>query len=652
MAGSLRWRPSRLALFRLALFRLALFAVWVAAGAGACAHRGADELGTGVWVRSFRIQGNQAVSDGTILDKLATQKTGWWPLASKKWFDQAAFDFDLQRIPAVYADHGYFDARVTGHDVRRDGDAVDITVEVEEGQPTTIEDVRLAGLPPALERQARKLARASKVEPGRTFDYGRYAGLRAGIDSRLREDGYAYAQVTGDVRVDRDRRAAAVALNADPGPHVRIGEVSVEGNDDIPAHAVLGRATFETGDLYDPFDITTTQSQIYDLGVFSSVRLELPRSPTEVADVRIVVRPGLLNDLRVGAGFGADMARDEVHARVEYTRANFLGGLRKLRLRIKPAYVVIPGILDVQRSGPALRSDVQLLQPDLFGTRVSLSALAGWDLEVDDAYQYYGPRAQLAVDRPFVRGRVLLGLSWNLQYLQFFNVALGAFDDPANRFYGYQNPYRLGFLEALGRLNLRFPLLQPTEGGYLLVRVEVGDPALGGDFNYYKITPDLRLYAPITPRAVVAVRGLFGWLHTWDGQSSPTTRRFALGGPSTHRGFGFGRLSPQVPDSSGHLVTIGGDAEVLFSLEVRLQVTKLGGNWLGVAPLFDAGDVTPSLETLDMGNLNYAVGAALTYQTPIGVLRADFGVRLNRLGDGNPDPNNRVAFHLAIGEAF
>ena len=81
-----------------------------------CAH---DELSTGVWVHDLTIKGTRALSTGDIEDKLATRETGWWPFASKKWFDEAAFDLDLQRVKAFYADHGYFDARVTSHQVRR-----------------------------------------------------------------------------------------------------------------------------------------------------------------------------------------------------------------------------------------------------------------------------------------------------------------------------------------------------------------------------------------------------------------------------------------------------------------------------------------------------------------------------------------------------
>src|SRR4051794_15215066 len=90
-------------------------AIAVACLAG-CAH---DELGTGVQVNSFEIEGNTTLSDGDILEGLATEEKGWWPFAGKKWFDQAAFDQDLKRIPALYADHGFFDARVVDSQVRR-----------------------------------------------------------------------------------------------------------------------------------------------------------------------------------------------------------------------------------------------------------------------------------------------------------------------------------------------------------------------------------------------------------------------------------------------------------------------------------------------------------------------------------------------------
>ena len=61
---------------------------------------------------------------------------------------------------------------------------------------------------------------------------------------------------------------------------------------------------------------------------------------------------------------------------------------------------------------------------------------------------------------------------------------------------------------------------------------------------------------------------------------------------------------------------------------------------------------------IDLGELHVAVGGGLRYKTAIGTIRADIGVRLNRLSDFEPDgrpnadPHQPVAFHLSIGEPF
>src|SRR4030095_12509398 len=120
---------------------------------------------------------------------------------------------------------------------------------------------------------------------------------------------------------------------------------------------------------------------------------------------------------------------------------------------------------------------------------------------------------------------------------------------------------------------------------------------------------------------VCAPRALIGWLDPRGGQQSPITRRYALGGPGSHRGFGLGRLSPEVADDQGILYPVGGNGEILISAELRLQIMKVGGNWLGVAPFIDAGDVRAYFSDLALFDLQLATGAALEYQTPVGVAR-------------------------------
>ena len=110
---------------------------------------------------------------------------------------------------------------------------------------------------------------------------------------------------------------------------------------------------------------------------------------------------------------------------------------------------------------------------------------------------------------------------------------------------------------------------------------------------------------------------------------------------------------------------------VLVSAELRVDVLRLFGRWLVVAAFVDGGDVggpscgasqscasVGSRNGVDWGDLHWAAGGGLRYRSIIGSVRADLGVRLNRLapfepdGAPNPDPGQRFAFHLSLGEAF
>ena len=58
---------------------------------------------------------------------------------------------------------------------------------------------------------------------------------------------------------------------------------------------------------------------------------------------------------------------------------------------------------------------------------------------------------------------------------------------------------------------------------------------------------------------------------------------------------------------------------------------------------------------MSLGDLRYAIGPGLRYQTPIGPVRFDVGYQLNPipglLVNGEPQAR-RMRFHFSIGQAF
>jgi translocation and assembly module TamA len=631
------------------------------------------------WVHNLKLSGIKHVSESDLRSKIAIDETSWVPLSPRRYLDPFALDIDKKRIESYYQTHGYFDARVTEAEVKyRDPakESVDIQITVDEGPPTYIHDIDIKGLESLPEKERRALLKI-RLKPGDRFNYDRYDAARERLEGRLKAEGYAWASVKGQVEVDRDARQARIRLTATPGQRATLGPLTITGNSSVRADLIAHFSGYTPGERFSPEAIEALRGRIYNLGLFSAVKVEYvhdPRDPA-VADVQVTVREGQFHELRLGAGFGIESQRTDVHASGIYTKRNFLGGLRTLRLRLEPAYVAVPAFWTPTRQGPAGTAEAQFTQPDLFW-RVQLRWTVGYDLGIDYAYQYHGPRTELALQRRFWRDRLQLGVQYGFQLLTFFHTDPTILNDPAKagRLFGFVDPYRLGWLQEDLALDLRDRPLDATRGGYFGLSLEEGGAWSGGAFQYQKVTPDVRGYLPLGRRVVIAARVQFGQIVTQGDLGSPITRRYYLGGPSSHRGFNYNRLSLQVPSGLSGVppIPVGGDQMVLLQTEVRVSLFRLFGYWLSFAAFLDAGDVAAPAcppqtcgaqisnlpHQVKLDNLHYATGGGLRYKTVIGTVRVDLGVRLNRLsafeanGTPNPDPGQRFAFHISVGEAF
>lgn len=617
---------------------------------------------------TVRFVGNATIKSSDLAAGLKTQETRWWwwaPGSKRQWYIPSWLDDDLKRVRSYYAHRGFFRMQVGKPEVasREEGQAVGILFRIREGKRTHIESLDLNGfetLPAAL---ANTLQNAISQKAGAAFDYDVYQQSKATLADLLHREGYAYAQVQGKARVDRARAMAIVEYRVESGPLVHLGKVSIVGGGGLPVEKLKHLLSVAEGDRYDPQELERSRAILFNQRLFSSVKTTLPQSPTATADVKLDVEQGKLHRLQLGIGLGIERKRHQIHGTIAWTWRNFGGGLRILSMTMKPAFVVLPTVWDSQRLGFALDSKIKLMQPDIFATGIGAFAQIGYDVGIDEAYQYHGPLTSLGLERGFFRDRLTLGLSWNLRFYDFFNVDEEAYAPekapPGLGFIDPSGPYRLAYLAQFAKLELVDSTKDTRAGFTAELRLEEGAFFFGGEFDYVKLQPDLRGYIPLgTKRLVLAVRATFAYLHPLGEQNSPVTQRIGLGGPNSHRGFTYGRLSPQTRVASGELVPQGGNAAILFSSDLRLRMVELFGGWLSLAAFFDVGDAVAQLKDLSVSQLHLAVGGSLSYQTPIGAIRFGIGVRINRLarsesdGRTNPDPGDRLAYHLSIGQAF
>jgi outer membrane protein assembly factor BamA len=629
-----------------------------------------------------------------------------WSWAWTEWplFDRALFDRDLERIERWYRARGFYDARVL--DVRFDppeagaadrlpepgegerpcasdtkGCQLGITVTVEEGEPIKVTEVVLEGeeeLPPKVRQSLRK---ALALAPGDRFDEALYDQSKTALQAELRDASYACARIGGQVRIDPTTREAMVRLTVQAGPPARIGEIRVEGAQDLPVKPIRGAALLRTGRPYSERAIDDAQRAIYNLGAFSAVRVEpvisqetcpiaeddgtaLPVPTSVRIPIVITVTPGRLVRFGVGAGVQSgtiragfdqtDVRQWDVHLLGVFEHRNLFGGMRRLRIEERPRLIFQDIFPRTTQPTPGNTLLIEFRQPGFLEPRTTLVASARWDLGPEPfgrRFNRHDLDARLGLERAFLDGRVFLsgGIHENI-----FIVI----DDLLTSGQGTRD-YHIMFFEQYANLDLRDDPRNPRRGAFFAMGAQQAGFILPGSWDYLRFTPEARGYLPLPLDMVLAFRFGMGVKFVFDADEGliesaqrlgPERYRLRGGGASSNRGF--------VPGDLGDGIE-GGLRRWEASVELRMPLSDA----LGLVLFTDFGDVSRE-EIFRFDHLNTSVGAGLRYRTPVGPLRVDIGYRVPGLqlaGAPDPDPRFQVnlgfvqfpgAVHITIGEAF
>jgi translocation and assembly module TamA len=136
----------------------------------------------------------------------------------------------------------------------------------------------------------------------------------------------------------------------------------------------------------------------------------------------------------------------------------------------------------------------------------------------------------------------------------------------------------------------------------------------------------------------VAVRGIVASAQGASQFDLPPDQRFYAGGSATVRGFKYQSVGPLFADNNPQ----GGAALDAATIEFRQRVW---GN-IGAAVFVDAGQVSAENAPFE-GTLREGVGTGVRYYTPIGPIRVDVAVPLNK-----PPGGDSFELYLGLGQAF
>lgn len=607
-------------------------------------------------VKRITFLGNEAIPDEELAKIMSTRPGDWFSfLTSFGNFKEEAFEADLQRLKAYYYDKGYVQVDVGVPTIRlsRDKRFLYITVSIDEGPRFKVGEVDLQGdfISPKEE-----LAKLIKVESGEFFSYGKLRRDLEQMRDLYQNAGYAYANINPLTRVDPAALKVDVTYDIQKGSKVYFGRIEVLGNAKTRDKVIRRELIVQEGQLYSKKKLDLSRQRVQRLGFFENVELTTQRADRDdVINVEVKVTERPTGTFQAGAGFSS---AENLLVNAQVSQNNLFGRGQTLSFQF-------------QWSTLRTMFNLRFSEPYLFDTLVRFSASA---YNFDFVFPDYAQRSlggNLTLGYPLLDptlGAKDLSLSFTYK-LEDVEITPGGSTARDARQIG--SLFRGGLTSSVSTslfFDSRDNRFFPTQGQFHSARVEFADDVItASETEFLKYDLETRLYFPLFWQFVLRLNGQLGYITNIDpNKAVPLQERYLVGGPNTVRGFRRFTLGPirtvagnsSDPGTASSSFRLGGDKQLLLTAEIEFPIfTAI--NLKGV--LFaDAGNafgggqpytLVPDLLRDDQDNyedaLRTALGFGFRWFSPIGLLRFEWGVPLQRLRGEDP-----LVFEFSIGNAF
>ena len=256
-------------------------------------------------ITSINFVGNHVFSDRTLTSQLTVTTPRLWSFfTDSDKYSSDKMQKSVDALRSYYMDHGYLHFNVSSYQValspyRR---KTFLTFNVTEGGKYTFKGYKLIGnfvLPKAT------LSQKVKITKGDVFSRKKILDGIKGITDLLANDGYAYANVTPNLKVDEKTKQVSITLYINPGNRVYVRYIHFLGNSVTNDKVFRQYLQLMESSLYSKHKVALSKMFIQRLPYVKSVNdsmAPVPNNPDAV-DLNYNVKEQSANRIMANVGY-------------------------------------------------------------------------------------------------------------------------------------------------------------------------------------------------------------------------------------------------------------------------------------------------------------------------------------------------------------
>ncbi|MEO0442153.1 MAG: outer membrane protein assembly factor BamA [Pseudomonadota bacterium] len=259
-------------------------------------------------IKHINIVGNTQFDEDELRDLFSLNTTGMWSwLSGNDKYARERLAGDIERLKSYYLDRGYLRLEVTSTQVSLspDKETVFITVNIDEGQQYTVDNINIAGDPILPEEELFDLI---ELQQGDVFSQLSVTNTEQAIQRSLSNEGYSAAQVSGVPEFGDNQKTVSLTFYIKPGSISYVRRIRFTGNTNTADHVLRREMRQLEGAPVSAEKLEQSRVRLQRLGLFGEVSLntrEVPGTNDQV-DIEFTVTEQPTASVDLSLGYSGD----------------------------------------------------------------------------------------------------------------------------------------------------------------------------------------------------------------------------------------------------------------------------------------------------------------------------------------------------------